>query len=365
MATLTLGAAGQPSAKTINLDALFSLSVENSRKQLFDNISTSNAFWKRIIDNGAYESADGGTHIEEPLMYALGNAHWFDGFDVLKTDTINGITKALYEWRQAAVSVVISGKELKQNKHKIVDLFTSKIQQASLGIQELIPKAIFQGNKPNGGTIVDAVVDGDLGATGINTLASMVHYSPSSALTVGNIAQGDSANSWWRNQTQDFSGSSFDTGTEVLAGLTQLYQRCTRGPGGSPDFAITDEETYSILEGILYNRTRHPISTNQEFPFNNIVWKGMTIVTDEFMHDAANGNTNTTTAGTLYMLNTQFWKIRYESDSDFVTTDPRTPTSQDAMVKFILWMGNMTCNNRRKQGVAHGIRRTGSIDASS
>ena len=63
MATLTLGASGQPSAKTINLDALFSLSVENSRKQLFDNISTSNAFLMRIIDNVAYESADGGPHI--------------------------------------------------------------------------------------------------------------------------------------------------------------------------------------------------------------------------------------------------------------------------------------------------------------
>ena len=363
MATLTLGASGQPSAKTINLDALFSLSVENSRKQLFDNISTSNAFWKRIIDNGSYESADGGTHIEEPLMYALGNAHWFDGFDVLKTDTINGITKALYEWRQASVPIVISGKEMKQNKHKIVDLFTAKIQQASLGIQEMIPKAIFQGNEPNGGTIVDAVVDSDLGATGINTLASIVHVDPTSALTVGNIAQGDAANSWWRNQTEDMSSET--AGTTFLAKLTQIYQRCSRGPGGPPDFAITDEETYAILESILYNRTRHPVKSNQEFPFDNIVWKNMTIVTDEFMHDAANGLINTDTEGTLYMLNTQFWKIRYESDSDFVTTDPRTPTAQDAMVKFILWMGNMTCNNRRKQGVAHGILRIGAINAAT
>ncbi len=363
MATLTLGASGQPSAKTINLDALFSLSVENSRKQLFDNISSSNAVWKRIIENGAYESADGGTHIEEPLMYALGNAHWFDGFDVLKTDTINGITKALYEWRQASVPIVISGKEIKQNKHKIVDLFTAKIQQASLGIEEMIPKAMFQGNQPNGGSIVDAVVDSDLGATGINTLASMVHFNPSSALTVGNIAQGDAANSWWRNQQEDMSGDTL--GTTFLDALSQLYMRCSRGPGGSPDFAITDEESYALLESILYHRTRHPVKTNQEFPFDNILFKGMTIVHDEFMHDAANGNINTTTAGTLYMLNTKFWKIRYESDSDFVTTDPRIPTNQDAMVKFILWMGNMTCNNRRKQGVAHGILRSGSVAVTS
>ena len=364
MATLTLGASGQPSAKTINLDALFSLSVENSRKQLFDNISTSNAFWKRIIDNGAYESADGGTHIEEPLMYALGNAHWFDGFDVLKTDTINGITKALYEWRQASVPIVISGKEMKQNKHKIVDLFTAKIQQASLGIQEMIPKAIFQGNKDNGGTIIDAVVDSDLGASGINTIASLVHKDPTVTLTVGNIPQGDAANSWWRNQTEDMSSGATD-GTKFLAKMTQLYQRCSRGPGGAPDFAITDEETFSIMESILYSRARHPIKSNLEFPFDNIVWKNMTIVTDEFMHDVKNGTLDTDTAGTFYMLNTQFWKIRYESDSDFVTTDPRTPTNQDAMVKFILWMGNMTCNNRRKQGVAHGIVRTSAMTAGS
>lgn len=351
---VTFGSASAPSQKTINFDALFALSLANSRKVLMDNISTSNALWTKIrMTNGAYRGEDGGTNIEEPLMYALGVPHWYDGLDTLSTDATDGITKAVWEWRQAAVPTTISRKEVRQNAHKIVDLLESKIKQTDLGMQEFIPKAIMKGNKPNGGTLEAPAVDPVLGATGIEPLAKIVQVTPTSDELIGNINQ--STSSWWRNQTLDFGATT--TYDALLKKVTTLINNCSKGPGGKPDILVTDQATYENLEFAIYNRTRHQPSVNQEFPFENIIFKGITVTWDEFMHDAENDaeSPDTNSQGTLYALNTKFWQVVYDTETNFIPTEKKTPINQDAFVQHILWMGNMVCSNRRKQGVLYGI----------
>lgn len=353
MATLTLGSAGQPSAKTINFDALFTTSLANAKKTLIDNISASNAWWAKIKSMGGYVSEDGGTHIEEPLMYGLGNFHWYDGYDELRNDPFEGLTKALYEWAQGSAGIPISRKEVRQNAHKILDLVSTKIEQAEMGIQEAIPKAIFQGNVPNGGALTDPAVDPILTATGINPIALLVHKDPTASANIGSIAQ--NSHSWWRNFTDSSGATTYDG---LLLELSALKQKAGRGPGGAPDLFVTDETTYNLLEFALYQRARHEVKSRIEFPFENIIYKNAMIVHDEFMHDVENGLTNTDTKGTLYMLNNKFIKVKYDSQTNFFTTDKREPVNQDAWVKYILWMGNMTINNRRKHGVLYNIART-------
>lgn len=353
MSTLVLGSGGQPAAKTINFDALFTTSLANAKKQLIDNISTSNAWWTRIKSLGGYMSEDGGTHIEEPLMYALGNFQWYDGYDELNNDPFDGLTKALYEWRQGSAGIPISRKEVRQNAHKIIDLVTTKIMQAEIGIQEAIPKAIFQGNVPNGGLLTDPASEPVNGAQGINPIAQLIQSDPTATDDVGTIDQG--TYSWWRNYADSSGASTYDA---LLLELTALKQKAGRGPGGSPDLWVTDETTYNLIEFALYQRARHEVKSTLEFPFENIMYKGATIVHDEYMHDIQNGVTNTDTKGTLYMTNNKFCKVKYDSQTNFITTDKREPINQDAWVKYILWMGNQTINNRRKQAVLFNIART-------
>ena len=353
MSTLTLGSAGQPAAKTINFDALFTTSLANAAPGLQDQISISNAWWAKIKEMGGYTGEDGGTHIEEQLMYGLGNFHWYDGYDELKNDPFDGLTKALYEWRQGSAGIPISRKEIRQNAHKILDLLKTKIMQAEMGIQEAIPKAIFQGNVPNGGALTDPAVDPELSATGINPIAQLIQKDPTATDDVGNIAQGDYA--WWRNYTDSSGASTYDA---LILELNSLIHKAGRGPGGKPDLAIVDETTYDLLEFALYQRARHDVKSDLEFPFVNIVWKGIMFVAEELMHDAENGTINTDTKGTLYLTNNKFIHVKYDTESNFVPTEKRTPINQDAFVKYILWMGNMTVNNRRKHAVLYNIART-------
>lgn len=359
---ITFGDAGAPSQRTTNFDALFALSLANSRKMLADNISTSNALWAKIkMTQGAYRSEDGGTNIEEPLMYALGSPEWYDGYDTLSVATTEGITKSVWEWRQAAVPTTISRKEVRQNAHKILDLLEAKIKQTDLGMQEFIPKAIFKGNKPNGGTLEDPVVDAVTGATGIEPIAKIIQYDPTTSTVVGNINQSTSA--WWQNQAVDFGDvTTYDA---LLQKLTTLFNNCSKGPGGAPDLCVMDQTTYENLEFALYNRARHEVTPNLEFPFQNLIFKGVTCTWDEFMHDAENDAEDpaTNSQGTAYAINTKFWNVIYDAETNFIPTERKTPINQDAFTQHILWMGNQVCNNRRKQGVLYGISHTLTITA--
>ena len=199
----------------------------------------------------------------------------------------------------------------------------------------------------------DAAVDVDLTATGINPIALLIHNSPSSSVNIGSIDQ--NANTWWRNFQSTSTATTYDA---LILELNSLIRKCSRGPGGKPDLAIVDETTYDLLEFALYNRARHTVKSSIEFPFENIIWKQIMFVADEFMHDVTNGNLDTDTLGTLYLTNNKFVKVKYDAMTNFITTDKREPINQDAWVKYILWMGNMTINNRRKQGVLASVART-------
>ena len=134
--SITFGSTSAPSDITLYLDSVFGTSLANYRKTLIDNIGATNAFLHELIKSDQYESCDGGTYIQEPLMYELAPMSWYDGYDELSTIPTDGITDAIYEWRQAAAPITYNMKEVIQNKHKIVDLVKSRIMQAEMGIQE-------------------------------------------------------------------------------------------------------------------------------------------------------------------------------------------------------------------------------------
>lgn len=353
----TLGSASAPSQLIKNFDALFSLSMADNSKNVVDAIGLANPFFHRMLAAGFYESG-AGSHVEFPLMYQLAEMDSYDGYDELASVPIDGVTTGLDQWRQCAVPVMYSMKELKQNKHKIADLVKTKIQQTTMGMQEGWAKHFFQGSGT--AALVTPRVSALNGSTSFNPLPLLVHYTPSDSLAIHNINQ--STYTWWRNK---YKASSATTLTGLLDELDLFKIDVSLGTGGSPDLWIADPTTYHQIAMAYLIRYRQTTS-DMNFPFENIKlpFANAVLVYDELIPDVYSGYASYATYGTVYALNTKFLRVKYEEDSDFgMLTDENgktfaKPLKGDSRLGHYAWMGQTICSNRRKQGVWGKIART-------
>lgn len=362
---VTFGSASAPSQKTVNLDSLFSQSLPAYKKKMMDNISSSNAFLYEIIGKDgkggkSYESQTG-THIEIPLMYALAAMDWYDGYDELPTLPVDGVTNAIYQWRQAASAIAYSEKERKQNKNGLLKLVATRIQQSELGILEGFATALLQGSVNSGGSLITPASSGVNGATGIDPLPLLVAFDPTASLSIGNINQNTSA--WWRNKTKTASVTSSSTYAAFLSEFDNMFNTAALGTGGKPTLILVDQTTYELIVHAYYEKYRQT-SSDMSYPFDNIMFKGAKIVMDDKVPDVYSGVASTETYGTAYFLNMQYFGITYEPETDFVMAKDENgksfqkPTNGDSRIGHVIWMGNTTVSNRRKQAVYGKIPRT-------
>lgn len=356
----TYGAAGAPAQNTINYDAIMSTSLFNYQRTLTDNISKSNAFFYRIQENGVYDSTDGGIAYQIPLMYALGTADWYEGYDTLNTDPTDGITTAQYDYRQMAVPVAISRKEERQNSsgERIIDLLKSKIMQAELGIKERFSKAILQGSLASGGASLTTADSSAInGALGLDPLPALVPKDPTASVAIGNI--NGSTSTWWQSQFKQSALTSANKASDFLFEAETIYNNCAKGPGGPPDFIFTDQVSYQVWKTAYLQFFRSPMEPVTNMPFEAVRFYRAILTWDEFVPDLMNGTlTPNSGAGTAWFLNTKFFAVKYDRETNFVASPFMKPVNQDARVAHILWMGTICMSNRRKQGVWFNLPRS-------
>lgn len=347
-----------PSSLTLNYDALLTTTLFNYRKKLIDNISTGNVVFfmlKNKKENG-YRSESGiGDRLAVPLMYELGRADTYSGYDVLDTTPTDGMTDAFYDWTQMAVPISISRLEERKNsgEARILNLLESKTKQAELGIQDRFGRNLLQGNGSNvSAEATSPYVSPANSSSGVLPLGRLVMADPTSSTTIGNINQ--NTHSFWRNQVKDFTGIT--TNAAFSAGLRNLYNKCNKGPGGAPDLHICDQETFELYETMLSQYHQNPSYQRADIPFDNVAFKGKPVVWDEFVCDPYTPTaTPGTNLGAWWMLNLEFWGISYDSETNFINTPFIKPENQDAKVAQLLWLGCTWVSNRRKQGVGFRI----------
>jgi hypothetical protein len=342
---------------TLDYDAQLSTTLFNYRRTLEDNISKANALvWHLMhkVEGGYKKLTDIGDRMQVPLMYELGSADSYAGYDILDTTPMDGITSAFYDWRQASVPVAISGLEMKKNsgEARIINLLEAKTKQAEMGIMEFFNKRLILG--AGGSTITTAYTSAVNGSSFIDPLPLLVKFDPTTSTVIGNINQ--STSSWWRNRTQTQASTTY---AGFLKELRQLRVLCGRGPGGYPDLHMVGEDVYTLYESALAAAHRNPSYKKADIPFDNIEFYGAPVVHDELIPDASGGSeTQSTTSGTWYALNTKFFAAHVHAATDFTPTPFQTPENQDGKVSHILWLGAMGLSNRRKQGVAGSVDTT-------
>lgn len=356
-----------PGQITQNLDVVLTLAFANAGDTIFDNISKNNAIFYEVKKKGMYEGVDSPEpYIEVPLMYALGAAEWYEGWDTLGTQPTEGITAAVYAWRQLACPAGYNRREARvTNPARIKEISKVKIEQAQMTMIESFNRAFLQGNVNNpGGLITSPVVSNTTGRSGIEPLFELVNYAsgvsygrPTSSLTVGGLNQ--STNAWWQNWTHDLTGVT--TYAALLAAFDEMFENTSKGAGGSIDILFCDHTTRRLLNSAYYASYRRSLESDNDYPFDNLKFRGAHVVCDELVPNVHSGTTDTSVAtglGSAAFINSRMMKIKYDKQCNFMLTDLQKPVNQDGKVGHVLWMGNACMMNRRKHGVIGDIART-------
>lgn len=307
---------------------LVTTTFRKHRKEIKDNLSNRNALLKYIMKRGNYVREDGGLTIATPLDYAAnGTYQRFSDWDTLNISASDVISSAEYQWRQIAINIVASGRELKINSgdSRIIDLAKSRMKNALRTFNNNFSSDLY-----SSGSLSNQI-------NGLQAIVADVNTN-----TVGGI----DASTWafWQNTAYDASVNSVTPSATTIEGslMLPLWLQLDRGPDDCPDLIVADNTYYSFFENSQVSLKRYANSDSANGGFATLKYKKADVVYD--------GNSGIP-ANHMYMLNTDYLKLVVHKDADLAELPEQRPVNQDGVVIPLLWMGNLVCSNRKQQGV--------------
>lgn len=310
---------------------LVSTTFRKHRPQIKDNVSKNNALLRRLYDKGNYRKEDGGLTIVAPLEYAENSTYQrYSDWDVLNIAASDVISAAEYQWRQIAMHVVSSGRELRINsgESRIVNLAKSKLKNAI---------KTFKNNFSS-----DMYSDGTL-SNQVNGLQALV--SDAGTGTVGGI--NSTTFTFWKNTVQSAAaplqggGAITPSASTIQTLMLPLWLELSRGDD-KPDLIVSSNDYFIFYEESLTDLKRYASSDKAQGGFLSLKYKSADVI-----FDGGSG----ITAAHMYFLNTDYLELVVHRDADMEIMEEMRPLNQDGAVVPVLWMGNMTCSNRDLQGV--------------
>lgn len=307
---------------------LVSTTFRKHRKEIKDNLSNRNALLKYMMKRGNYRREDGGLTIATPLDYAAnGTYQRYSDWDVLDISQSDVISSAEYQWKQIALNVVASGRELRINsgESRIINLAKARIKNAIRTFNNNFSSDLY-----SAGSLTNQ----------INGLQAII--ADTNTNTVGGI----DANTWtfWRNTVTDASALSVTTSATTIENGLMLPTWLTldRGPDDQPDLIVMDNTYYQYYEGSQVSLKRYNDRASADGGFVTLKYKNADVLFD--------GNSGIPTSH-AYFINTNYLELVVHQDADLEIMDEMRPVNQDGAVIPILWMGNLVCSNRKMQGV--------------
>ncbi len=292
-----------------------------------DNVSNHNALYNRMRKRGKLKTiASGGYEIVAPLDYAENATYQrYSGFDTLNIGSSNVLTAAKFDWVQAAVNVVASGRELRMNsgKEQMIDLAKARLKNAMRTAANNMS--------------VDLYSSGALS----NQMGGLAHIIQTAGTgTVGGI--NSSTFSFWQNQKLELADSDAWTSATITGDMHTMWLRCVRGTD-KPDLVIGTHDFYSA-----YWESRNDLQRyrSEDMPdtFETIKFQSADVV-----HDS---NSNFSTTGErFYFINSDYLELVCHKDADWKTLDEKSSVNQDAVVIPIIFQGQLTVSNRNLQGI--------------
>lgn len=307
---------------------LVSTTFRKHKRQIADNLTNRNALLKYMMKRGNKRIEDGGLTIVTPLDYAEnGTYQRYSDWDTLDISASDVISAAEYQWRQIAINVVSSGRELRINSgdSRIINLAKAKMKNAIRTFENNFSEDLYSdGSATN-------QVDG---------LQKII--ADTNTNTVGGI----DANTFtfWQNTVRDASDSSVTVSATTIENgmMLPIWLSLDRGPGDQPDLIVMDNTYYGYFESSQVSLKRYNDRSNGDAGFVTLKYKNADVLFD--------GNSGIPSSHG-YFINTNYLELVVHRDADLEVMDEMRPVNQDGAVVPILWMGNLVCSNRKLQGV--------------
>lgn len=319
---------------TDTYDALLSTTLRNYSRKLRDNIFNAFPYLKWLMSKDRVQHEDGGYQIVEHLLYGKNTTiKSKTAYGILDTTPQDGISVALFDWKEIGGTIAISRKEKRQNsgKHQLLNLLKAKTQQAELSIKDVVSAQLFANISTEP-------------ATDLTSTLLIVSNSPSTT-TVGSVS--GSTYTWWRN----YQVSVGTYAANLTDKLRTAFNSCSAGGASFPDGIVCSQTAFEYYESLGETMKRFVNEQKSlDLGFTVLTYKGA-----DMFWDASFATNTPATGESMLLLNSENIRLVVDRDSDFVTTDFIEPENQTASVAKVLLMANLTCNNRRKLGLLHGI----------
>jgi hypothetical protein len=295
--------------------------------ELADNITNHNAFFRQINRKGNKTPATGRSIVQE-IEYAVNSTvAYYSGAEILDISPTDTYTAAEFQYKQLAGNVVITGLEQIQNsgKEAVHNLLKSRMRTLEKSLENVIATSLYADGTGSGGK--------DLG--GLQSLVADVNTN-----TVGGIS--GSSNTWWQNYVADFSSafSGSATSTNIQHGMNLTWLNVIRGKD-RPDMILADSAFYLFYLESLTPNQRFMDDKGAGVGFTNLVYQGNVPV----LYD------DQCPSHHMYFVNSDYLFVRPAKGREFVPLGEKSSVNQDALVMPVVWAGNMTCSNRKRQGV--------------
>lgn len=305
----------------VNFDTMLSTTMNNYRKTMEDNLSKNVPLWHFLKQSGKVNKG-GGVKIIEPILHGPNTtAGSYAGYDILPLTPQEGVSAAEYDWKQHAVTVIISGIEEAKNsgEHAVVSLLQTKIEQAEI-------TAIDQ---------FDVMFNGDgTGNSGKNFLGlkAIIGDNASTVTTVGNINCTTAGNEFWRSYVDRVAEQL------TIEKMTKAYHQAVRGRN-QPKYAQTTLALFESYNAQLQVNQRFTDPKTAEAGFQNLTFQGKPLMW---------GDNNE--AGVVMFVNTDFLRLNTLGDTWLKNSKFTEPDDQDARSCKILSYGQLSCSNRKLAG---------------
>lgn len=310
---------------------LVSTTYRNHSSEIADNVSKHNALFRRLTSTGKKRTEDGGISIVQPLEYAVNSTYQrYSGYDTLNINAVDVISAAEFPWRQVAVNLAVSGLEMRTNngENRIINFVKSKIKNAQHSFEN--------------GLSTDLYSDGTA-TNQINGIQALI--ADAGTGTVGGIAS--ATYSFWQNRVQSaaapLQGGSAITpsATTIESLMLPLWIALTRGTD-QPDLIVMSDDYFTMFEQSQSSLKRYSSDEPGQAGMLSMKYK-----TADVFFDSSGG----IPSAHAYFINSKYIDLVVHSQADMTMLDSVDSINQDAMVKSIIWQGNLAVSNRQLQGV--------------